>query len=219
MASVQLRDTDIVTVYDPARSRETEYKHNARNAIMTTACDSDYNVFVLRYWARRASLDEIFEELHTHADLYHPRVIGVEDVAVQIAIGDAFVKQAKSNAWRIPPVEGLRPDTRVNKKWRIKTHIQRVAPYGRLYIPADSWELRAEWSAFPNGRTIDILDVLAYAIQLHNIPDSVSSRSHNNDMKQRMAAAQGVVIDLDAERESRYAVAKPPNGAIVRRLA
>lgn len=210
--SVKLSQCDIVTCYDPARSRETEYKHNARSAIMTTACDMDYNVYILRYFAARANLKDIYDELWAHVDLYHPRVIGVEDVAVQIAIGDAFEQISKLKNIRIPPIESLRPDTRMNKKWRIKMQFQRLGPYGKLFIPQGAWEFRAEWSAFPNGRTIDILDVGAYCIEMHNIPDSVSSRNYNDRIKEAMQASRGV-IDLDAEREARYAVAKPPKNA------
>jgi Holliday junction resolvasome RuvABC endonuclease subunit len=197
----------VVTVYDPARSRESEYKRNARSAIITTACDSSYNVYVLDYFAKRASLDVIFEALEKHIQQYHPRVLAVEDVATQIAIGDAFAKIARMRGVRLPPLLPLRPDTRINKKFRIRTAVQKILPYGQLFIQAHHYELKAELEAFPNGLTIDILDTLAYAIMLHNIPDSSSARDYNIKVKEALAAAHGIDNDDD---DRRYVVPGPP---------
>lgn len=203
---VALRDCDIVTTYDPARTRQSEYKHLARNAIMTTACDAQYNVYVLAYYADRDSLKNIYDALKLQSDTFHPRCIGIEDVATQVAIGDAFDLIAQLQGDSLAPIVSLRPDTATNKKWRIKTSLQRVAPYGRLYIQPDMFEFKVEWSAFPNGRTIDILDVAAYCVGLHNIPDDSATVDYNKKIRDRMSN----VIDLEVERDARYEVRRPP---------
>jgi hypothetical protein len=211
MKQWKLSDCDIVTAYDPARTRESEYGRNARNALMTTACTPDYDVAVLDYFAKRCSLDEIYTHVCQHVELYHPRCIGVEDVAVQIAIGDAFQLLAERDGINLPPLESLRPDTRVNKKWRIKTLIQKHGPYGRLYYIGDAYEFKSEFGAYPSGRTIDILDVYTYCISMHNIPDNELVRNYNDSLKNKRAASRGDVIDIDEEREKRYTVpSKPP---------
>lgn len=206
---IPLASCDIVTCYDPARTRASEYGYLARNAIMTTACDQNYNVYVLAYYAKREALSEIYTAYELQCKEYHPRCVGVEDVATQIAIGDAFEIISRLKGHDLPPVVPLHPDTSVNKKWRIKTSIQRVASYQKLYIQSDHFEFKAEWGAFPNGRTIDILDVLAYCIQLHNIPDDESQTNYNDAMRQRMLG-NNMPIDEDIDEDDRYKVPGPP---------
>ena len=207
---IKLSACDIVAVYDPARTRESEYRSLARNALMVTACDASYNVYVLAYYAARTSLRNIYDKLVEFTSLCHPRCLGVEDVATQIAIGDAFVLISKLDGSTIPPLVSLRPDTSTNKKWRIKTEFQRVASYNRFYIQSHHYEFKSEWSAFPNGRTIDLLDVGAYAISLHNIPDNLSAQDYNVKKRQDMS---NNIIDIESEREQRYQVRRPPEGA------
>lgn len=206
----RLNQCDIVTAYDPARTRESEYGRLARNALMTTACTPDYDVIILDYFAKRCELSEIYSQVCKHVELYQPRCIGVEDVAVQIAIGDAFQLLSERDGINLPPLESLRPDTRINKKWRIRTLIQKHGPYGRLYYTGDAYEFKSEFGAFPSGRTIDILDVFAYCIQMHNIPDDELVRSYNDALRERRAFSRGQLIDLDEERDRRYHVPPPP---------
>jgi hypothetical protein len=84
----------------------------------------------------------------------------------------------------------LIPDTRVNKKWRIKIELQRVAPYGRLHILPHHYNLRSEMLAMPNGKTIDLVDVLAYAIQILN-PPVVDYKASIHDYVRRRLKDQG----------------------------
>lgn len=209
---IALANCDIVTIYDPARTRQSEYKYLARNAVMTTACDSDYNVYVLAYYAARASLKDVYEAVREQSNRFHPRCIGIEDVATQVAIGDAFDLISELQGDDLAPFMSLHPDTATNKKWRIKTSIQRVGPYNRLHIQEDHYELKTEWGAFPNGRTIDLLDVLAYGIQMHNIPEELESTSNYNRRVKQAMRGDSNVIDLDEERDARYEVRRPPEG-------
>ena len=213
MKQLRLRDCDIVTIYDPARSRETEYGRQARNAIMTMCADSTYNVYVLDYWAKRGTFELVWEEIKRHVERFRPRCIGVEDVAVQMAIGEAFTALARRESVRIPFIESVRPDTRVNKKFRIRTNIQRVAPYGKLFIPPDSYELVSEWKGFPNGRTIDLLDVLAYGIAMLNIPGGIFAEDYNASVEKAMEESREApreVFDGGAVDEEYYMLPPPP---------
>ena len=85
---IRLKNLDIVTIYDPARSRESEYKALARHAILTAGMDSEYNVYVLDTWAMRTSLDNVLIELERQCNVWNPRVVGVESVAAQAAVAD-----------------------------------------------------------------------------------------------------------------------------------
>lgn len=216
MKSIRLTDCDIVTCYDPARSRESEFGRSARNAIVTTACSQDYEVFVLTYWAMRCPFDLVYDELWRQVDQFHPRCIGIEDVATQMTIGGAFEKLAQTESRHLPPIEPLRPDTRVNKKWRIRTQLQQVAPYGKLHILPNSYELESEWSAFPNGRTIDIIDTLAYCIQLHSIPfEEDAENSYNARMRRAHAHAKGSYEEEENVYDiNRYRVPRPPDNLV-----
>lgn len=205
---ILLSQCDIVTCYDPARTRASEYKHLARNAIMTTACDAEYNVYILAYYAARASLRDIFNALVSQCERFSPRCIGIEDVATQVAIGDAFDIIAELEGVRLAPLVELRPDTSVNKKWRIKTEIQHIASYNRLYMQADQYEFCSEYDSFPNGRTVDILDVLAYCISLHNIPSTSLSKDYNQKLRNRIQQSWGIAYG--PEDSELYAIAGPP---------
>ncbi len=215
-----LSDCDIITCYDPGRTREQQYGKSARNAIVTTACTPDYRVCVLRYWAKRAGLQEIYEEIKEHVRLFKPRCIGVEDVAVQIAIGDAFELLSRAEGFRLPPIEPVRPDTRINKHFRIKTSLQKVGPYGKLWILKDSYDLKSEWAAFPKGRTIDIIDTLSYNIMLHGIPTTGVADVYNARLANRILESKGL-IDPEPDHRDRQRPRKTPepNPVIVLRVA
>lgn len=215
MKKFKVADCDVVCVYDPARSRETEYGRQARNAIGTFAATPEYDVVVLTYWAGRGNLRLHYEEVKRQVELFRPRCIGVEDVAIQLNIGEAFNELSRVEGTRLPPIEPVRPDTRVNKKFRIKTSLQRVAPYGKFFYQRNMYELRSEWLGFPNGRTIDILDITAYAIQLLNIPTTLGA-TYNERLKERIIQTMypasisydqyDNVIDLE-----RYRLPGPPS--------
>jgi hypothetical protein len=223
----KLSQLDIVTIYDPARSRESEYGHLARNAIMTTGCTPDYDILVLDYFVGRKSFDVIYDALKQQCQRFSPRCVAVEDVAVQLSIGDAFYKIAQIENFRLPSIQSIKPDTRINKKFRIKTTIQQIALRSKLFAQKHHHELRQEWEGFPNGRTIDLLDVLAYGIILHNIPDSVSYQSYNEKLKEKMLSSRGDnnVIDIreythrDTFDDPRYFVPKAPENQTILRYA
>lgn len=175
--SIPINQLDIVTVYDPARSRESEYGRLARHAILTAGMDSEYNIFVLDAWALRTSLDNVLIELERQCDVWSPRIVGVESTAAQAAIADICYTWISMHHNIAPVYTDLLPDTRINKRWRIRMEIQRVAPYGKLYLQQHMYDLRTELFGMPNGRTIDLCDVLAYAIQLLNPPVASIERS------------------------------------------
>jgi len=155
----------------------------------------------------------IYEAICFHAATYRPRVIGVEDVATQIAIADAFSLLSQRDGIILPPLESLKPDTRINKKWRIKSIIQRYGPYQKLFCQEDAYEFKNEFGAFPTGRTLDLLDVFAYCLTMHNIPDDIFMRSYNDRIRaSRSASNGGEIIDIEEEREKRYRMPAPPEG-------
>jgi hypothetical protein len=228
MPDYTLQQCDIVTIYDPARTRESEYGHLARNAVMTTACTPEYDVVVLDYYVGRGSFDEVWQAIKQQTNTYNSRCLGIEDVATQIAIGDAMERLAQAENIELPYIEPLRPDTRINKKFRIRTTLQRIGPKGKLFYQAHHYELRQEWNAFPNGRTVDLLDVLAYGIMLHDIPDEVAFGDYNSRLKQRIYDSSPSVINLDDYRnqshedtysDPRYRVPTMPDGMKIWRYA
>ena len=132
---------------------------------------------------------------------------------MQMAIGEAFTALARRESVRIPFIESVRPDTRVNKKFRIRTNIQRGAPYGKLFIPPESYELVSEWKGFPNRRTIDLLDVLAYGIAMLNIPGGLFAEDYNASVEKAMEESREApreVFDGAAVDEEYYMLPPPP---------
>lgn len=166
----KLSNCDIVGVLDPARSRESEYKQLSRHAIVVTAMDWQSNIFVLHTWAKRCSTNELIEAAEEACKLFpEMRCFGVESVAAQVVIKDLIAEWLRLNRILVPVVE-LRPDTRIGKKWRIRMQIQRPASIGKLFLQENQVDLYTELVGFPNSRTIDLVDCLAYCIALHYPP-------------------------------------------------
>jgi hypothetical protein len=188
--TIPLTECDIVCVYDPARSRESEYRALARHAVMTCAMSQTYDVFVLAAWAKRVPLPEVLHEIQWQCDTFSPRVIGVESIGMQYAIADVVDAWLRLNH-ELAPIDDLMPDTRVNKKWRIRMQIQRVAPFGKLWFQDHHLNLYQEYSAFPNGRTIDLMDVLAYCIALLN-PNDPDATDFHADYLRRRRESEGI---------------------------
>lgn len=222
---ISIRDLDIVTIYDPARSRESEYRSLARHAIGTFGMDSDYNVYVLDMWAARVPLDDILIEIERQCDVWSPRCIGVESVAAQAAIADIVYTWISMKHQIAPLYADLMPDTRVQKRWRIRMQLQRVAPFGKLFIQENQYNLKQELLAFPNGRTIDCCDILAYGIQLLNPPmaHSLSSAEDFARRKRELVGARKVEYESDDALSPLSRVPKvrkpPAEGSFVLRRA
>lgn len=159
---VQRNTLDVVLTCDPAISEKAQA---CRSAITVAGISPYQKMFILEYWVGRQGDPYVLcETILRLADKWQPRVVGVEGVAYQQALKPFLERQMESSG-RWHPVILLKPDRNEKKDQRILS-MQPFFRSGQVYIQRGMFELIEEYESFPNGRTRDILDALAYAIRL-----------------------------------------------------
>lgn len=138
---------------------------SARSSIVVIGVDDLCRIFVLFAWADRCPTDTYVEKIYKTYDDFKPKIFGVEANAMQTLFGDMLSREARVLKKRIPFVPVFQ-NTKVEKKWRIRTTLQPVIAEGRLLLMDNQLELQAELSTHPMSPTVDIIDALASAVAL-----------------------------------------------------
>ncbi len=163
---MRVDDLGIYGFVDPAGGkRSTLTMTRARSAIVVIGVDSLERVFVLYCWADRAPTNILVDKIFSVRDRFHPRVYGCEANAQQSLFVDA-VRYVGATAGKAISLVPVNQPTKLTKVFRIRTILQPIISSGRLFVPEDSYELRAELQAFPLGATVDLVDALASACSL-----------------------------------------------------
>lgn len=111
--------------------------------------------------ARRVRIDatQTIELIFDINRLYKPQVIGVEIVAYQMAIMH-FLKDAMQKRGITIPVHGVNRGPDKSKMMRIRSLVPRFENQGILIKPGLT-EFEDEYTKFPRGTFVDILDALS----------------------------------------------------------
>lgn len=142
---------------DPAIS---ERAGAARSAIIVDGVHADDRKFVLEAWAKRCQPFEMIEKIFEFQGIYDCESVGFESVAYQRILKPILEAEAERRGMWLNVVE-LRPDSREKKENRIRG-IQPELERGNIWIRRDMEDLIAEYTQFPVGGTVDLLDALAY---------------------------------------------------------
>lgn len=186
---VLLADCEIVSLVDPGISPESQH---ARTAVVTVAIppperiakparpwaptdepddtralDPAYEVVVLDAVARRAAPTQVIEVAHEAWQKWHPSIVGMEVFGAQMHLF-YWAAQTFPNM----PLRKLPMDTTRRKESRIREVVGSLAEQGRLYISRTQADLQEEYEAFPRGRTVDLLDALAWGPTIWAPPDA-----------------------------------------------
>ena len=157
---------DTVAFCDPAGRKRMELKRvRARAAIVVVAQDVIGRIFVLLTWADRASGSQIADHIFRVQEAHRPRVFGIEANAMQTLFGDMVAREAQMKARRLPLLPVVQP-TNVDKDWRIRTALQPIIGWDRLFLQPEQYELRTELTTFPMNPLKDLVDALASAVTL-----------------------------------------------------
>ena len=168
---------------DPSGGKNVAQKlkrTSARSAIVVIGVDDLCRIFVLHAWADRCPTNAYVEKIYKVATDLQPKIFGVESNAMQALFGDMLVREAKALKMRIPFVP-VPQNTKIEKRWRIRTTLQPVIGDGRLFLQEDQLELKAELATFPMAPTMDIIDALASAVALAPKRAAKSIRNEQND--------------------------------------
>lgn len=133
-----------------------------RNAIVTVGVTPSGDAIILDAWGKRCSPLEVIQKLFELQKRYHPRVVGIEDVAYQ----KAFKHFVKAEADREGIYLNVRPITAKGKKELRIRGLQPILATGHLYALPTQHLLRNEMSEFPLGQFDDVLDALSMQQQL-----------------------------------------------------
>lgn len=161
-----VRDLERYAFCDPAGGkRGTIQMTRARSAIIVIGVDPLERIFVLHSWADRAPTNILMDKIFAVRDRFHPKVYGCEANSQQSLFVDAvrYFGATTGQALSLVPVN---VPTKLTKEFRIRTILQPVISSGRLFVPEDYYELRAEIQSFPLGATVDLVDALASAVSL-----------------------------------------------------
>lgn len=159
---------DVVTVVDPAISEKVTA---ARSAVVTVGLDPSERIFILQARAARMNPTQLIEAALEACDTFGTRILGIEGVAYQRALGH-FVEKRMAERQRWVPVKMLHPDRRERKEARIRGRLHGFFQGRQVYVEAGAYDFIKEYEEFPLGTTNDILDALAYAPELWQRPEA-----------------------------------------------
>jgi hypothetical protein len=183
--NVKLSDLQKFAFCDPASGKKEQVKRvRARSAIIVVGADALTRIFVLHAWAERCSTEKLMDRILEVNDFWVPRVFGIEANAMQSLFADAMSLEARHRDKQLPLTAVYQP-TKLEKDFRIRTAIQPVIAFGRLFLQATQHELESELKSFPMSPVKDMVDALASAIEL--VPPRAPQRQTNDEMEAHLA--------------------------------
>lgn len=161
-----------VCAIDPAIGQRRSGPGSDRTAMVVVGMNADRELYVVDARCGRWGVDEMIDQLFDIVRLWKPRV-GIETVVFQKALLWP-IREAMRRHRLSFPIQELRPSSNASKEARIGA-LQEYMHQGALFVREDVPELMKEFVEFPLGAHDDLLDALAYAIQMAN-PASARTR-------------------------------------------
>lgn len=165
------RNLRITMTVDPNHS---ENKGRCRHAIMVTGISSNpQRVYVLDVWAESSSYDSLVQNIFKLCDKWKLTEFWLETIAAQKLLKFHIDYRCKVEGRRLK-VNQLKSDYGENAKKRRIDSLDPLIENGQLWIRRNAHlDLTVEFLKYPYGKTLDILDTLAYAPQTWGIVTSV----------------------------------------------
>lgn len=163
-----LKELDFYFFCDPAGSKKAqEIKRTRANAaIVGVGADTLRRIFVVEWWEKRATTEELTERIFEMNAKWKPRQFGCEANAMQELYGEMVQLEAKRRGVKLPLVAVYQP-SKVEKTYRIRTGLQPVIREGRLFLPESMIAERTKLASFPmNVTAVDGIDALENAVRL-----------------------------------------------------
>jgi hypothetical protein len=162
----------IFTAVDPgAGEKET----NCFTAIVT--CGYDLNtgiIYVLDVIKRRYNVEtlEMFGGMFLVYDVFRPIKFGIETVVFQKYIKAFFERECRERG-KTPNIVELKRDNKISKDARIRS-LAHWFESGKIFIPRNCFALEAEYEAYPECMTVDVLDALSMCVNDMIAPGKIS---------------------------------------------
>lgn len=160
-------ETHTFAFIDPAISEEETADYTALVVVQTDVAQNWY-VRVAR--RERINPSQILELAFKVYDEFHPRVIGIEDVAFQRALVHFAYEEMKRRNKHIP-IRGVKRSSDRTKHQRIMSLVPRFE-WGSLFLNQGLHDLELELAQFPRGSHDDIIDSLASIADIATYPQT-----------------------------------------------
>jgi hypothetical protein len=147
-----------------------------RHAIVVVGLSAANDFYLLDVWAKASSFDEFYAKIFELAGKWKLTKIGVETVAAQRYIKHHIETMCRLKGQRLSivelkgEVEGPDGELTRKKEWRIRNVLAPIFESSRFYAQRRFQDFLGEYTTFPRGRYVDILDALAYIPQLIKAP-------------------------------------------------
>jgi len=174
VADIRGMEMNRYTFVDPAISME---KQSDYSAIVTVATDQYSNIYIMDIVRERLKPDELIEEIFRTFERWHPMAIGIEEVGFQKTLRYTLKKEEEIRKRYLNIIE-LKPDGR-NKEQRIRG-LQPQYANGKVLHNRDlvyNIYLEDELLRFPRGKHDDMIDALAYSLDIIHPPIKRVSRN------------------------------------------
>ena len=170
-----VKHLSICMVTDPNHSGA---EGRCRHAINVVGLSSAGNYYHLDCWAEACEADKYIAQLYKIADVWKLRKLGIETVAAQkyLAYHINFRNRIENRSLKLIELKGEvdAPDGTITRKkeWRIRNVLSPIFESNRFYTQRRFQDFKGEYTAFPRGRFVDLLDALAYVPQMLKLPAS-----------------------------------------------
>lgn len=157
---ISLSELDIYGSLDPAISQKQTADYSA--FITIGIHKKDGRIFVLDCIRGHWTISQIIENIINKFAFYKHQKIGIETVAFQKLIKDEIDRISREKRVYLPTTE-LVAD---RDKYRRISTLQPFFENGTIFLKESQTDLVDELLSFPSGKNDDMVDALAYAIQL-----------------------------------------------------
>ncbi|MFA5234455.1 MAG: hypothetical protein WC390_08665 [Sulfurimonas sp.] len=183
-------DSRLCTYYaftDPASGKSKSGSSAAsikqsKQAITVIAVSPQTHIFSVYAWLGKLPTTGYIDKLLKVRQQYNPKIFGVEAVAMQSLFADVMRKEAKRQN-QLGTFLGINIPTNIDKKFRIRTILEPVINYGRLFVAPNLFELDAAIRGFPAAdEYLDLIDCFASCVKL--VPRRAEVVIKNEELQQ-----------------------------------
>jgi len=166
----------LVMLSDPNHAGQTG---RSRHAIVVLGFYKD-DIYLIDCFAEKCSTEKYLATMYAMAAKWRLNKVGLETIAAQkyLAHHIAYRNKVEGRNLRIVELRGEveAPDGTMtrNKEWRIRNALGPAFENGRFWTQEKFQSFLEEYETFPKGKTVDILDAMAYYGQVektHRSPE------------------------------------------------
>lgn len=172
---IKVSHLSVCMVTDPNHSGS---EGRCRHAINVVGLSSDGRYYLLDCWAEACEADKYIAKLYEVAENWNMHKLGIETVAAQkyLAYHINYRNRLENRNLRLVELKGEvdAPDGTITRKkeWRIRNVLSPIFESNKFFTQRRFQDFKGEYTSFPRGRFVDLLDALAYVPQMLRLPSS-----------------------------------------------